>query len=239
MFQVKRFSEGFFMVENPRERALDCQDATYQNYSMIAESLRSSKYYNTLPKLPVSCVDIDGDVTNLPIIFEDLYQDDTSLLPSTSTTSVHAVTTKPRDTIDKVTLEKHQKSDSNASPSVSDREASSTASCSVVTSSHSHSSSKPSDELLSLGEMLVGGPRMSDESEATRAIHQRPSTVPSTKKLENGVRHEKYVLSDNYSKVLIKYRIPIHSVIWRRQMHPPPYLTRSLALRQGTCPRSP
>ena len=64
------------MVENRRRSMLDCCEPKYQQYASVADSLRTSRYLTALPKLPVHCPEIDGDVTTLPVIFEDVYQDE-------------------------------------------------------------------------------------------------------------------------------------------------------------------
>ena len=57
-------------------QALTCSDSLYlSTYSSVSESLRGSKYFTGLPKLPVSSLELDGDVTNLPVIYEDIYGD--------------------------------------------------------------------------------------------------------------------------------------------------------------------
>ncbi len=74
--RVKRFSEAFFLVEHPRKLALECVDAMYNRYASLSESLRNSDYLHSLPPLPVSCVDLDGEAGTIPIIFEDVYKDE-------------------------------------------------------------------------------------------------------------------------------------------------------------------
>lgn len=76
--RVKRFAEGFFVIEHPRHALLSCSDNSYQTYQMIAETTRKSRYYTMLPPLDVECVEMDGSVDMLPIIFEDHYKGTTN-----------------------------------------------------------------------------------------------------------------------------------------------------------------
>ncbi|XP_044020211.1 uncharacterized protein LOC122860456 [Aphidius gifuensis] len=73
--RVKRFAEGFFVLENPRMSAAGCYDANYQNYQAVSEAARRSRYLAALPPLPVHCPEVDGDINSLPLIFEDQYSD--------------------------------------------------------------------------------------------------------------------------------------------------------------------
>jgi len=73
--QVKRFAEAFFVIDNPRHSASGCYDANYQSYLAVSEAVRRSRYLAALPPLPVSCAELDGELTSMPIIFEDQYQD--------------------------------------------------------------------------------------------------------------------------------------------------------------------
>ncbi|XP_012284518.1 uncharacterized protein LOC105701935 [Orussus abietinus] len=71
--RVKRFAEGFFVLENPRSSAAGCYDANYQSYQAVSEAVRRSRYLASLPPLPVHCPELDGDLHSLPLIFEDQY----------------------------------------------------------------------------------------------------------------------------------------------------------------------
>ncbi|XP_018337387.1 PREDICTED: protein FAM135A isoform X4 [Trachymyrmex septentrionalis] len=73
--RVKRFAEGFFVLENPRTSAAGCYDANYQSYQAVSEAARRSRYLASLPPLPVHCPEVDGDLHSLPLIFEDQYAD--------------------------------------------------------------------------------------------------------------------------------------------------------------------
>ncbi|KAJ6661449.1 hypothetical protein lerEdw1_014357, partial [Lerista edwardsae] len=46
-----------------------------QHHSQLSSEVRNSEYLTSMPPLPVECLDIDGDWSTLPIIFEDRYVD--------------------------------------------------------------------------------------------------------------------------------------------------------------------
>ena len=73
-------------------QALTCSDSLYlSTYSSVSESLRGSKYFTSLPKLPVSSLELDGDVTNLPVIYEDIYGDEDVGVSNASSARRHSI----------------------------------------------------------------------------------------------------------------------------------------------------
>ncbi|KAM6457555.1 protein FAM135B isoform 1-T1 [Liasis olivaceus] len=73
--RVKRFSEAFFYAEHQKCAATTFQESLIQHHSQISSEVRYSEYLTHMPPLPVECLDIDGDWSTLPIIFEDKYVD--------------------------------------------------------------------------------------------------------------------------------------------------------------------
>ena len=51
--RLKRFSEGFFTMTNPRKSALCCLDVKHSHHTTVSEATRRSPYFSNLPNLQV------------------------------------------------------------------------------------------------------------------------------------------------------------------------------------------
>ncbi|XP_008106542.2 protein FAM135B [Anolis carolinensis] len=71
--RVRRFSEAFFYAEHQKLAALTFQESLIQHHNQVSSEVRNSEYLTSMPPLPAECLDIDGDWSTLPIIFEDRY----------------------------------------------------------------------------------------------------------------------------------------------------------------------
>ena len=95
---------NIFSPKSYRKSALECVESMYGKYATLTENLRNSDYLISLPPLPVSCVELDGDarfvyiyiyyqlfvfvynlfnclftfISTMPVIYEDVYKDDES-----------------------------------------------------------------------------------------------------------------------------------------------------------------
>ncbi|KAM9198572.1 protein FAM135B [Dugong dugon] len=73
--RVRRFSEAFFYMEHQKLAVLTFQENLIQTHSQLSLDVRNSEYLSSMPPLPAECLDIDGDWSTLPVIFEDRYVD--------------------------------------------------------------------------------------------------------------------------------------------------------------------
>lgn len=73
--RIKRYAEGFFTSDYPKSALTDCYEPSTHGHVELANRIRSSVYFQSLPALPLECPELDGDCSTLPIIFEDVFSD--------------------------------------------------------------------------------------------------------------------------------------------------------------------
>ncbi|RWS26661.1 hypothetical protein B4U80_08011 [Leptotrombidium deliense] len=77
--RIKRFSEAFFAIEKQRHQICAICDNNSVLFTEISEALRKSSYLAKLPHCDVECVLTDGDISTLPVIYEEKFDPDLDL----------------------------------------------------------------------------------------------------------------------------------------------------------------
>ncbi|CAK8694446.1 unnamed protein product [Clavelina lepadiformis] len=68
--RIQRFQSSFFTLDNPRQMFPECRLSLYNG---IANFIRSSAYYQSLPPLKLESVENDGVCDVMPVVFEDRF----------------------------------------------------------------------------------------------------------------------------------------------------------------------
>lgn len=71
--RLSHFSEAFFIKEYPWNELQNAPHFLYQQQQSLAQSVKTSRYYQSIPPVQVECPLLDGDPSSIPIIFEDKF----------------------------------------------------------------------------------------------------------------------------------------------------------------------
>ncbi|XP_060077402.1 protein FAM135A-like [Ylistrum balloti] len=110
--RVKRFAEGFFTHDYPKPECLSCYEPSYHGHADMANMVRESQYFRSIPALSVECTEMDGDSLTVPLIFEDIYCDH---IPMTLGKYIITITIASSKKGDKVERQSYKKTEPSLS----------------------------------------------------------------------------------------------------------------------------